>query len=77
MSQELFGETSKRRNKKQEDKRKIEQENGRKLFDDKLYTINLFCYQMKTTLEMGLGDAPPPPLHFTLIENTPEICVFL
>ena len=34
MLQELFGEASKRRNKKQEEKRKS---------DDKLYTINLFC----------------------------------
>ena len=30
---------------------------------------------METTLEMGLGDVPPPPLNFTLIENTQEICV--
>ena len=40
MSQELFGENSKRRNKKQEEKRKLNRKNVRELSDDKLYTIN-------------------------------------
>ena len=49
MSQELFGENSKRRNKKQEEKRKLNRKNVRELSDDKLYTINLFRYGMETT----------------------------
>ena len=60
MSQELFGEAPKRRNKKNEEKRKLNRKNGRELPDNKLYTIILFLQQMETTLEMGLGDIPPP-----------------
>ena len=48
MSQELFGEASKRRNKKQEEKRKLIRKNGRELFDNKLYSINLFPLRKKS-----------------------------
>ena len=60
MSQKLFGEASKRTNKKQEEKRKLRRKN---------WKGNLWWYQLsiysasewRQTLEMGLGDGPPPP----------------
>ena len=52
----------KQTNKKQEEKKEIEQENGRELSNDKLYTINLSRWRMETELEMGLETSPPPSL---------------
>ena len=68
MSQELFGEASKHRNKKQEEKRQLNRKIGRKIFDDKLHTINLPVSKKtkQKTLEMGQGDDPLPSIYFTL-----------
>ena len=51
-------------------KKKIEQENGRELSDDNLYTINLSHWQMETPLETGLETPHPPPSPFNPKENT-------
>ena len=52
-------------------KNKIEQENGRELPNDKLYTISISCWWMETPLEMGLEMSPPP---FHPKENTLWVC---
>ena len=63
MSQDLFGEASKRRNKKQEGGKKVEQE--------KLEGKSLNIW------DLGFEDAPPPSIYFSLAENTFSICVCL
>ena len=76
MSQELFGEASKRRNKKKT-KTKIEQEKleGKSLIRSTLSIYSVREWRQK--LKMGLGDAPPPFIYFSLTENTLEVCVCL
>ena len=60
MSQELFGEAH---NIETINKKKKENQTGkmeRELSHVKLYTINLFRLETKTTLEMGWETFPPP-----------------
>jgi len=75
MSQELCGKASKYRNKKQEEKIKLNRKNWKGL-----YTIYLFHYQMERNIRNGAVRPPPPPLPLNIfqpIENTLEICVCL
>ena len=61
------------RNKK---KKKIEQEKleGKSLM--LIYTLSIYSVsKWRQTLEMGLGDVPPPSIYFSLTENTLPIRV--
>ena len=60
MSQDLFGEASKHRNKKQEEKRKF-RKIGREISLMISSTLSFYSVsEWRQTLEMGLGDVPPP-----------------
>ena len=70
LTQSKIAETYKQETRR---KKKIEQENGRELSDDKLYIINLSCWQIETSIEMGLEtplEEPPPLSHLNPKENT-------
>ena len=78
MSQDLFGEASKHRNKKQEEKRKF-RKIGREISLMISSTLSIYSVsEWRQTLEMGLGDVPPPrSIYFSLTENSLLICVCL
>ena len=77
MSQDLFGEASKHRNKKQEEKRKF-RKIGREISLMISSTLSFYSVsEWRQTLEMGLGDVPPPSIYFSLTENSLPICVCL
>ena len=60
MSQDLFGDASKHRNKKQEEKRKF-RKIGREISLMISSTLSIYSVsEWRQTLEMGLGDVPPP-----------------
>ena len=60
MSKDLFGEAWKSRNNEQEDKRKSNRkENGRESLMSSFKLLKFFWLPRETTLEKGLGYAPP------------------
>ena len=77
MSQELFEEASKQRNKKQEEKRKL---NRKMEGNSPMISFTLSIYSVskwRQTLEMGLGDVPPPPPFISAWQKIHQKYVFV
>ena len=68
MSKELFGEASKRRNIKQEEKRKSNRKNWKRISDVQLYTVNFSNGEWRQHQKGGLGDIP---LHLSKVKEVP------